>query len=49
MRRRAALLAAVSVRLAEWVAVDGGGVLGLGAASRDQLFLGLTTNLGRAF
>jgi len=43
------LLAAVSVRLAEWAALDGGAVLGLGALSRDQLFLGLTTNLGRAF
>ena len=39
----------VSVRLAEWAALDGGAVLGLGAVSRDQLFLGLTTNLGRAF
>src|SRR2546430_7421141 len=43
------LLAAVSVRLAEWAALDGGAALGLGAVSRDQLFLGLTTNLGPAF
>src|SRR2546428_838766 len=29
--------------------VDGGGVVGLGPSGRDQLFLGVTTNLGRIF
>jgi len=43
------LLGAVTVRPAEWLVVDGGGVVGLGAAGRDQLFLGVTTNLGRIF
>src|SRR2546429_3821308 len=42
------LLGAVTVRPAEWLVVDGGGVAGLGAG-RDQLFLGVTTNLGRIF
>src|SRR2546425_10769413 len=43
------LLGAVTVRPAEWLVVDGGGVVGLGALARDQLFLGVTTNLGRIF
>ncbi len=43
------LLGAVTARPAEWLVVDGGGVVGLGAAGRDQLFLGVTTNLGRIF
>src|SRR2546426_679693 len=43
------LLGAVTVRPAVWLVVDGGGVVGLGAAGRDQLFLGVTTNLGRIF
>jgi len=43
------LLGAVTVRPAEWLVVDGGGVAGLGAWGRDQLFLGVTTNLGRIF
>ena len=43
------LLGAVTARPAEWLVVDGGGVAGLGASGRDQLFLGVTTNLGRIF
>jgi len=43
------LLGAVTVRPAEWLVVDGGGVVGLGSWGRDQLFLGVTTNLGRIF
>lgn len=43
------LLGAVTVRPAEWLVVDGGGVVGIGASGRDQLFLGATTNVGRIF
>ncbi len=43
------LLGAVTLRLAKWAVVDGGGVRGLGPESPDQLFLGLTTNMGRIF
>jgi len=43
------LLGAVTLRPAVWLVVDGGGVVGVGALARDQLFLGMTTNLGRIF
>jgi hypothetical protein len=47
--RQRGLLAAVMVTVAEWVVVDAGGVRGLVAGTPDQLFLGMTTNLGRIF
>ena len=43
------LLGAALVTVAEWAVVDVGGVLGLTRASADQLFLGVTTNVGRIF
>jgi hypothetical protein len=42
-------LAAVLVTAAEWVVVDMGGVVGLTAETADQVFVGVTTNLGRIF
>src|SRR2546428_8176108 len=47
--RLAGLLGAVTVRLAEWVVADAGGVARTASGSPDQLFVGITTNLGRAF
>src|SRR3989442_2926114 len=47
--RQAGLLGAVSWRVWEWGVADAGGVAGLGAGSADQLFVGVTTNLGRIF
>ena len=43
------LLGAVLVTLAEWVVVDAGGVWARTAATPDQLFVGVTANLGRIF
>jgi len=37
------------VRLAEWVVADAGGVARTASGTPDQLFVGITTNLGRAF
>ena len=42
-------LVALLITPAEWVVVDAGGVWGMSLATPDQLFLGLTTNLGRIF
>jgi hypothetical protein len=42
-------LAAALVTVAEWAVVDVGGVVGLTAGTPDQLFVGVTTNLGRIF
>jgi hypothetical protein len=47
--RQRGFLAAVMVTVAEWVVVDAGGVRGLGDGTPDQLFFGITTNLGRIF
>jgi hypothetical protein len=43
------LLGAALVTLAEWAVVDVGAVLGLTRESPDQVFLGVTTNVGRIF
>ncbi len=43
------VLAGVLVTVADWVVVDAGGVVGLTGATPDQVFVGLTTNLGRIF
>jgi len=43
------LLGAALVTVVEWAVVDVGGVLGLTRLSPDQLFLGVTTNVGRIF
>ena len=43
------LLGAALVTVVEWAVVDVGGVLGLTRVSPDQLFLGVTTNVGRIF
>jgi hypothetical protein len=43
------LLGAALVTVAEWAVVDVGAVLGLTGESPDQLFLGVTTNVGRIF
>jgi len=45
--RQAGLLGAVLVTPAQWLVIDIGGTLGLGAGSPDVIFLGVTTNLGR--
>ncbi|HKC47585.1 MAG TPA: hypothetical protein VKB63_08300 [Gemmatimonadales bacterium] len=45
--RQAGLLGAVLVTPVQWLVIDIGGTLGLGAGSPDVIFLGLTTNLGR--
>lgn len=47
--RFAGLLGAVTVRVAPWAVIDAGGQRGTTSHSPDALFLGLTTNLGRAF
>ena len=47
--RQRGFLAALMVTVAEWMVVDGGGVRGLVGGTPDQLFLGMTTNLGRIF
>jgi hypothetical protein len=47
--RLAGVLGAVTIRVAEWVVVDAGGAAGATDGTPDQLFVGLTTNLGRLF
>lgn len=47
--RQRGFLAAAVVQLAEWAVLDAGGALGLSRETPDQLFIGLTTNLGRIF
>ncbi len=46
-QRQAGLLGALTVTPVQWMVIDAGGTVGLGSASPDVLFLGLTTNLGR--
>ena len=48
-QRQRGFLGAVLVTFAEWVVMDAGGVLGLTVETPDQLFVGLTTNIGRIF
>jgi hypothetical protein len=47
--RQRGFLGAVMVTVVDWVVVDGGGVRGLADGTPDQLFLGVTTNVGRIF
>ena len=47
--RQRGFLAALMVTVADWVVMDAGGVYGLVDGTPDQLFLGITTNLGRIF
>jgi hypothetical protein len=47
--RFAGVLGALTFRLAPWAVIDAGGVRGTTPESPNSLFLGLTTNLGRAF
>src|SRR5947207_510055 len=42
-------LGAATIRLTEWAVVDAGGAVGATGGTPDQLFLGITTNLGRLF
>src|SRR6059058_441947 len=45
----AGILGGVTFRLTNWAVADVGGVAGTATATPDQVFLGLTTNLGRVF
>ena len=45
--RQAGLLGALTLSPVQWIVIDAGGTVGLGSASPDVIFLGLTTNLGR--
>lgn len=47
--RQRGFLAALMVTVVEWAVVDAGVVRGLVDGTPDQVFLGLTTNLGRIF
>ena len=47
--RQRGLLAALMVTVVEWVVVDAGGVRGLVDGTPDQVFVGVTTNLGCIF
>jgi len=47
--RQRGFLAALMVTVADWVVVDAGVVRGLVDGTPDQVFLGMTTNLGRIF
>src|SRR5207247_1387726 len=47
--RQRGVLAAALVTMADWAVLDVGGVVGVTAATPDQVFVGLTTNLGRIF
>jgi hypothetical protein len=47
--RAGGLLGALTLRTANWMIIDVGGVTGTIRGTADQAFLGLTTNLGRAF
>ena len=47
--RFAGVLGALTFRLAPWAVLDAGGAHGTASGSPNSLFLGLTTNLGRAF
>ena len=43
------ILGAVTIRLAAWAIADAGGERRLSSGSLSQIFLGLTTNIGRVF
>ena len=45
----AGVLGAVTLRLSQWAVADAGGVRGTARGTPDQLFVGMTTNLGRIF
>jgi hypothetical protein len=45
----AGVLAAITLRVAEWIVLDAGGVARTTSGTQDQIFLGCTTNLGRLF
>ena len=47
--RLAGVLGAVTLRLVEWAVVDAGGVARTSSGTPDQVFVGITTNLGRLF
>lgn len=47
--RQRGLLGALMVTVVDWAVMDGGGVYGLVDGTPDQLFFGITTNLGRIF
>lgn len=47
--RLTGVLGAVTLRPAAWVVVDAGGVAGTTDCTPDQLFVGITTNVGRVF
>jgi hypothetical protein len=47
--RQRGLLGAVMLTVVDWVVVDVGGVRGLVDGTPDQVFVGMTTNLGRIF
>jgi hypothetical protein len=47
--RQRGLLAAIMVTVVDWVVVDAGGVRRLVDGTPDQVFVGVTTNLGRIF
>ncbi len=47
--RQGGLLAAAVVRCAEWAVLDAGGAVGLSRETPHQVFVGLTTNVGRIF
>jgi hypothetical protein len=47
--RQSGLLGAVTLRLAGWAVADAGGVVRTASGTPDQLFVGITTNLGRVF
>lgn len=41
------VLGAITLRLAEWAVADAGGVARIASGTPDEVFVGLTTNLGR--
>jgi len=47
--RQSGVLVAVLITPGEWVVADAGGVWGAAPQTPNQVFLGLTTNLGRIF
>jgi hypothetical protein len=48
-QRQRGFLGAMLLTLVEWVVVDVGGVVGLTPETPDQIFIGVTTNVGRIF
>jgi hypothetical protein len=47
--RLAGVLGAITLRVAEWIVLDAGGVARTTSETPDQVFVGVTTNLGRLF